>query len=127
MKKKILSLYLPWLFWMGIIFYLSSIPEVRISQEDLWDLILRKLAHMLVFGILFLLSWRISTQQKIAKPYLWAFIWAVVYALSDEFHQSFIPTRVASSLDVIIDCGGVLMAGLILYLVPSLRILLSRR
>ena len=119
--NRFCSLYFPWLIWMAAIFYFSSIPDLRITEEELWDLILRKGAHIVIFGVLFLLSWRISAQQKVAKPYLWAFIWAVVYAVSDEFHQAFIPTRCAGFFDVLIDSFGILIAGL--WLLDLLKIL----
>jgi len=45
-----------------------------------------------------------------------------LYALSDEWHQSFVPTRQASIADLISDAVGIILAlFLIYYLLPSLK------
>ena len=113
--RDVFYLYLPWLIWMAVIFLLSSIPDLRITEESVWDLVLRKIGHFLVFGILFLLSYRILAREKSNRPFLWAVGWAIVYAISDEFHQSFVPTRTASLVDILIDSTGILVFALLLY------------
>ncbi len=42
----------------------------------------------------------------VARPARWALVIAVIYGLSDEFHQSFVPGRNADLLDVITDAAG---------------------
>ena len=46
-----IRLWLPVIAWAGAIFYLSSIPSLRVI-EAWWDIIVRKLAHLFVFGVL---------------------------------------------------------------------------
>jgi VanZ family protein len=109
------GLYLPWLVWLMIIFLLSSIPDLRITNLSVYDLITRKIGHFLVFGALFLLSYRILVREKSNRPYLGAISWAIIYAISDEFHQSFVPTRTASLVDLLIDSAGVIVFALLVY------------
>lgn len=102
--------FAPPLALMALIFALSA-------QEDLGtglgtaDLVLRKLAHMTEYGVLFLLWLRAFGRP--ARPALAAGI-AIAYAASDEWHQSFVDGRNGSPVDVLIDATGVLLAFLLL-------------
>ncbi|MEZ4596467.1 MAG: hypothetical protein R3C32_06270 [Chloroflexota bacterium] len=44
------------LAWAGVIFYLSSRSHVAVTDDPLWDLLTRKTAHFLVFGVLAFLA-----------------------------------------------------------------------
>jgi VanZ family protein len=98
--------FAPPLALMGLIFFLSA-------QEDLSsglgsaDLILRKLAHMTEYGVLFLLWLRALGRP--ARPVVAAAI-TVLYAASDEWHQSFVTGRHGTPVDVLIDAAGVAVA-----------------
>jgi len=72
-----------------------------------------------VFGILYLLSLRVAIKEEIGRPRLWAIIWTVLYAVSDEFHQYFTPGRTGSCIDVLIDSLGVFYLGSQLILFPN--------
>lgn len=41
-------------------------------------------------------------------------MFAILYAISDEWHQSFVPDRIGSVEDVAIDCLGIATAGILL-------------
>ena len=97
----------PPLALMGLIFLLSAQPDLS-SGLGGWDLVLRKLAHMAEFGLLYLL-WRRALPG--ASPLVAAAI-AVGYAISDELHQSTVEGRHGSAIDVLIDCAGVVVAHL---------------
>lgn len=97
---------------MGLIFLLSSISGLRSPLSSQFDLILRKLAHMTEFGILAWLSLRafaVDTDRVSRRSLIYAGILAGLYAVSDEFHQSFVRDRVASPIDVGIDLVGMLI------------------
>ena len=98
--SRALSAWLPVVAWAGLIFTLSSIPDLGTGLGG-WDLVLRKLAHAAEFAVLGLLLVR-----ALRRPLL-AFWLGTVYAVTDELHQSFIPGRVGSPLDVAIDAAGV--------------------
>jgi len=72
-------------------------------------LVIRKLAHFTEYAVLSALLWRALArgragwQASIAGQ---AWLLAVLYAMSDEFHQSFVPGRVGTPVDVMIDAAG---------------------
>ncbi len=103
------SRFAPPLLLMGLIFFLSAQPNLNTGLGT-WDLFLRKLAHMAEFGLLWLLWWRALGYGHPALP---AAI-AILYAISDELHQHFVPGRNGSAVDILIDTVGVL-AGVAAY------------
>jgi VanZ family protein len=96
---RALSLWLPVVAWAALIFVLSSIPSLN-SGLGVWDLVLRKLAHTAEYAVLAALLLR-----ALARPWL-AFLVAVAYAASDEFHQHFVRGRAGTPRDVAIDAVG---------------------
>ncbi len=102
------SLWFPVLLWAGFIFYLSSIPYLRIT-EAWYDIILRKMAHVFVFGVLARLLARAFTGSAFwswKKIFACSLVVSALYACSDEYHQSFVPGRSASVVDISIDTVG---------------------
>jgi VanZ family protein len=99
---------------MAVIFWLSAQPNLD-SGLGLWDDILRKLAHMLAFGGLALL-WYWTLRPAAHRRFALAMATAVslLYAITDEYHQSFVEGRTGSPLDVGVDLVGILFAGLLL-------------
>ena len=101
------SRWLPVLLWAGVIFALSSIPSLG-TGLGVWDPILRKGAHVTEYAILAVLLVRALGRE------LPALALGVLYAASDELHQSFVRGRHASPIDVAIDVGG-LALGLVAW------------
>jgi VanZ family protein len=95
--------YLPPLALMALIFALSAQPNLS-SGLGAWDLVLRKLAHMVAFGLLWAL-W----QRALRRPAAAALI-TLLYAASDELHQSGVEGRNGSPWDWAIDAAGVALA-----------------
>ena len=102
-----LRLWLPVVVWAAVIFAFSSVPDLGTGLGG-WDLVLRKLAHAAEFAVLGALLAR-----ALGRPGL-AFALGVAYAVSDELHQSFVPGRLGSPLDVALDAVGV-AAGVALW------------
>jgi hypothetical protein len=105
----LLSLWVPVVIWAWFIFYLSSIPHLRFFQNGLVDFIVRKLGHMGVFGILARLLTRAfsgCTYWSWKKIFAASLVLSILYACTDEYHQSFVPGRHASIVDVGIDSFG---------------------
>jgi len=94
---------LPPLALMAIIFALSAQPDLN-SGLGGWDTVLRKLAHAFAFGLLWWL-W----QRALGRPLLAVAI-TLAYAVSDEWHQSFVQGRNGSPLDVALDAVGIAFA-----------------
>jgi len=101
------SRYAPPLAVMALIFALSATPDLS-SGLGTWDFILRKTAHVGIFGLLWLTVARATDWRR---PSLAAVI-AVLYAASDELHQSFVQGRHGTPVDVMIDSVGIGLAAL---------------
>lgn len=120
---------MPVIVWMAMIFIASSDSEsgprgsrilgplIRwlypdIAPEVLEGIILaaRKIVHFVTFGLLAALFWR-ALSGGTRGPWRARTAWlslglTFAYAVSDEWHQSFVPTRVGSWVDVLIDTAG---------------------
>lgn len=95
---------------MGLIFLLSAQPDLGTGLGG-WDVVLRKLAHMAEYGLLFLL-WRRAMPER---PTWVAAAIAVAYAVTDELHQSTVEGRHGTPVDVAIDAVGVASAWLLTH------------
>ena len=132
MKKSIFIVLL--VLWMGFIFsmscenaeessntsgqtikvVLSTVPEFEKQPEEVkkniieeLQFIVRKSAHFIGYMILGILaSGLILYYGNINKKYLLAFLICVIYAISDEIHQLFVPGRAGQVRDVLIDSAG---------------------
>ena len=107
--------WIPSILVMAIIFAFSSIPSKELPSFGLWDLVVKKGAHMLGYGLLALLYWN---GLRFDRRRTWlALILALIYAITDEYHQSFVAGRHASWMDaVVIDgSGAAIMLGLVKY------------
>lgn len=109
MKEKtfiFFKYYFPVLLWAGVIFYFSSIPGLRYSSNNVEEVILRKGAHFTEYSILALLIFRIFFRYhnfSFAKATLGAFFVSGLFAVSDEFHQTFVAGRSGEIHDVFYD------------------------
>ena len=91
--------------WMGLIFWFSSQSHVLTLPDSLLDLIFKKTAHATAYGILWGLWW-LATGRR---PWLALGI-TIAYAISDEYHQTWVPGRHGRWYDVGIDTLGALTA-----------------
>ena len=101
----VVSRYAPPLAVMALIFALSATPDLS-SGLGTWDLVLRKLAHITIFGVLWL---TVARAARWRRPVVTAVV-ALLYAVSDEVHQSFVEGRHGSPVDVLIDAAGIGLA-----------------
>lgn len=136
-NRNIIKYLLPVIFWMCFIFWMSTgtfssqntFPLVEtvlrflvrnLSSQEV-DLIhgwIRKSAHVAEYFILGLLLFRAFRGGSMGSwNWRWTFfavMVVVLWAASDEFHQSFVPTRTASVVDVVIDTAGGVLAQLVI-------------
>ncbi|HLS36244.1 MAG TPA: VanZ family protein [Bacillota bacterium] len=134
MKRKSIHRVLAWsiaLFWMGVIFYLShqpgeasselssgivkfvvevlsfAIPKGLIEIKTL-HLFVRKFAHFFAYFLLgvFILHAVLIDRSMTFRTALFVYLFTILYAISDEVHQLFIPGRSGEVRDVIIDSFG---------------------
>lgn len=74
---------------------------------------IRKAGHMGEYAVLAALFWIGLRRPTLSRSRPWnmqkaivAFVLATVYAFSDEWHQSFVPSRQGQITDVLIDMAG---------------------
>ena len=101
--SRIIRPLLLWLF--------PSISEEQIYQVHFTT---RKIAHFAEYAVLAILAARAfsSSSRQILRRrwFLASLLLVIIYALSDEYHQSFVPSRGASIYDSFIDIAGGLTA-----------------
>ena len=113
-----MSLWAPVVLWAGLIFALSSIPSLS-TDLGLWDLVLRKIAHLAESAILGALLVRALARTvgngdgRGWREPLVALALGSAYAITDEIHQTFVAGRHGAPLDWAIDTAGV-AAGILL-------------
>lgn len=125
-----------WLLWMALMVHFStqawggeqtqSILETILNwgfpalldglspkQLSTLNFLVRKGAHLTEYAMLTFLSFGVGTigLQRFWKSVLpLALIGSAIFAITDEVHQSFVPNRGASPIDVLIDITGALLA-----------------
>lgn len=90
----------------------------------IWHFYLRKMGHVLGYGILSLLlfrAWRVTL--PVAGSPRWSMVWArtavfmtAFVASLDEWHQTFLPSRTGSVRDVVLDTSAAVAAQVLLFL-----------
>jgi VanZ family protein len=104
--RRRFAAWLPVLAWAGLIFAFSAHPNLRFLSDASLDFLVRKAGHMGVYGILALLLWRaLATTTAWRRPWPWSVVLAILYAITDEFHQGFVAGRHESAADVGIDAA----------------------
>lgn len=107
--------------WMAVIFAFSSQANSGEATEEVlgdMNVPIRKCAHMFEYAVLFWLTrWSALTIRRptFIVPGMLASVICLLYAASDEYHQSFVPGRSGQAQDVAVDMAGSLIAA---FLVP---------
>ena len=133
--------WLPVFLWVGLILGMSTDmgaprhtsrflrPILRWFNPDVSDqtirsiqLGIRKMAHVGEYAVLSLLIWRARRKPVCgdARPWsrrdaLFAFSIALLVAVSDEWHQSFVPSREGHFRDVLFDASGAVLGLLVAW------------
>ena len=128
-NRNFIKYSLPVIFWMGCIFWMSTeafssqntfslvetvlrflFSKMSFQEVNLIHAFVRKSGHFIEYFILGLLLFRAFRGRSVGS---WNWRWSLfgiilvaLWAASDEFHQSFVPTRTASVVDVFVDTVG---------------------
>lgn len=106
---KIWIYWLPAVIWAAIIFSFSAHTAITVSTTKTIDFVVKKTAHFSEYFILSALIYRAlygTTKTRGLNLLLLTLTLTVLYAVTDEFHQSFVPGREPRIWDVIIDGVG---------------------
>jgi VanZ family protein len=132
-NRKFIKYWVSVILWMWFIFWMSTetfssqktasviepilhflAPQISPQGIDLIHAFIRKIGHIAEYFILSILLFRAFRD---GSPASWKWRWSmfaiigvVLWAVSDEWHQSFVPTRTASVADVSIDTAGGILA-----------------
>ena len=108
------------MIWMVVIFIGSSHANVVLSETH--DNSIKNLAHIGEYAILGFFIFRALYNKEKSffskHTWLWVLIGAILYGVSDEVHQMFVPTRTAYLGDILMDGVGAgmgLLFGIIVY------------
>jgi VanZ family protein len=139
--------WLPLLLWFALIFAASRdgdsfnrssriiaplvkwlMPGLDPDGVDRVVLVVRKCAHAFEYAVLAWLFWRAFRHSMGVAPGKWsarvaflAWLFATLYAVTDEWHQGFVPTRQGSIWDVILDSFGAAMGVGLIWLIGRWR------
>ena len=131
----------PLLLWMGFIFFVSTnrgsaenttstlnsiltrlspgvVRYLSLAQISRVDWNIRKTAHITEYALLGILAFRayaFGNPRFRSRVLILTLLTGIFYAASDEYHQSFVPSRGAAAADVFFDTFGVL-SGLVICL-----------
>jgi VanZ family protein len=104
------------LVMMILIFLFSSIPANEMPNFSWADTLVKKSGHFFVYSLLAIAFWNGFEWQRNRLWHAW--VLTFIYAILDEFHQSFVPGRHPWWVDVAIDS---LAAALVLQIFNWLR------
>jgi VanZ family protein len=115
--------FVPLVIWMALIFLLSSRSTLLEIESQVGERLVFKSSHIVAYAVLTWLCWRaLSSPRHTDWPLLaTVFALAVLYGISDEFHQLFVPGRHGRLADVFFDAGGALLMILLLRWLAWLR------
>jgi VanZ family protein len=103
----------PALLLMAMIFLFSSIPSKEMPNFGSFDLSFKKGGHMIGYALL-AVSYLHGLGSNQPKARIAAWLMALLYAITDEIHQSFVPGRGPWVVDVGIDSIGALIGLLVI-------------
>lgn len=133
-KAKLIGklIFILLILWTIVIFYFSHQPANKSNEisksisnviiESFNDInkvnlsiniknlnhIIRKISHFWEYTILGILMYLASIKINIPKKnkLIWCVLFCILYAITDEVHQAFVPGRGPKVFDVVIDAGG---------------------
>lgn len=103
-------------------------PDISAESISRIQTFVRKTGHVTEYALLSMLLWRALRRPRRDDPRPWqwreAFLavgLAAAYAITDEWHQSFVSSRYASAMDVLVDTLGAIAGVWLIWVVGRLR------
>lgn len=108
MMTKIIR-WLPAIFLCVLIFWFSSRRGTVVVSDYFWNYLSNKAAHLILYFTLCISFYR-GTKNIVLAIFL-----SILYGITDELHQQFVPTRSGQIRDLVIDSVAAMMAGVFLW------------
>ena len=121
--------------WMGLIFYLSSLPGVMPDDVNAHPIeavvgygrggFRSYVGHIVLYGVLAALIQAVLWGWNLGLRVRWMIIAAItasLFGVTDEYHQSFVVGRDASGLDLLVDTAAATMSAILLWAVAIGRL-----
>jgi VanZ family protein len=115
----------PAVAWALLIFILSSIPGTKLPEiaHEIND----KIEHASVYFIFGLLIYRAIEPRNNLHHFSWMRLIVsigivILYGITDEIHQGFVPGRTEDVLDAAADTTGGFLSAVVMYIVERRRI-----
>jgi VanZ family protein len=101
----------PFLLWLD--------PHMSYRTIEMVHILIRKMGHIIEYAVLAILLWRAFRrgthgQVNLSILFMIVSVACSLFAIGDEWHQSFVPSRTPSARDVLIDLAGALI-GIAIY------------
>jgi VanZ family protein len=116
-KRSSLTLWGPFIAALAVVFWLSSLSRVP-GAGYVWDKLLHAIGYA-GLGVLALRAFHGGIEPLRPAPTSFSAVAVILWAISDEIHQSFVPGREASGWDVCADTVGFALAVIVFALVTS--------
>jgi len=107
-RRAVLTLWGPFFGALAVVFWLSSLSQVP-GAHYFWDKLLHTVGYA-VLGLLALRAFHGGFESPKLGPTLFAATAVILWGISDEIHQAFVPGRDASAWDVLADTVGFALA-----------------
>jgi VanZ family protein len=97
--------------WMAVIFFLSHQPTID-YPAGLDAKVVSTFGHIGVFAVLSVLIWWALglSRLSLGRRAVLSVLLSLLYGLTDEWHQSFVPGRTPDMMDIVADTFGATMA-----------------
>lgn len=109
--------------------YEHLLGPVSDAQWEILHHCIRKTGHFLGYGLIGLAWlrawWKTLPHSRFFQDAALALLGTAAVASCDELHQSFLPNRTGTPVDVLLDCSGAIVLQLIVYI--WLRVFLPKK
>jgi VanZ family protein len=117
--RHFIRFQMPAILWAAVIFVASSIPASKLPRFV--HLINDKVIHFSIFFLLGILVYRALEPKVTPAGFDWrrlviAISAVILYGISDEFHQVFVPGRTVDAFDALADSLGGVSSALFIWL-----------
>ena len=115
--------FVPLIFWLTLIFVLSSQPALIDFEGETQRHFFYKPAHIVAYALLAWFWWRALTpyRQVTWQVLSLTLVLTILYGISDEIHQLYVPGRSGMVSDVLFDSSGALAMILLLRRLKWIR------